>query len=181
MAWQEFFLSHQNRIIQEWNDKIQLASPAFLHKKFKTINTSILGQIEQIWNDRPRLIKRAQQIRGKPYGILGKPPIQDSSNIDEEIFDDADFYQEILKEIIESKIDPSGDPVTQARQWLVSKQLQEKQKKSYEKRATKGRQLRYTIHEKLVNFMVPTTQLDWHEERIYEIFASLLGCKPTPM
>jgi protein AATF/BFR2 len=181
MKWQGLFHSHQSRIIQDWNDKVQLASHALLHKKFRTINTTILDQIEQIWNDRSRLIRRTQQIRGKPYRILGKPSVRDLPNEDEEIFDDTDFYQQLLKEIIESKIDSSCDPATQARQWLLSKRFQEKQKKPYEKKTTKGRQLRYTTHEKLVNFMVPTVQLNWHEERIHEIFSSLLGRKPAPV
>lgn len=36
--------------------------------------------------------------------------------------------------------------------------------------------LRYEVHEKIQNFMVPVpTQGSWHEEQVDELFASLLG------
>lgn len=69
-----------------------------------------------------------------------------------------------------------------------------KVKKLVDTRASKGRKLRYffaslstnftsnefnryEVHEKLQNFMVPipTTGDGWHEEKIDELFASLLG------
>ena len=34
---------------------------------------------------------------------------------------------------------------------------------------------RYEVHPKLVNFMVPTGRTPWHEDRIQELFGSLLG------
>jgi protein AATF/BFR2 len=42
-------------------------------------------------------------------------------------------------------------------------------------KASKGRKLRYTAHEKIQNFMVPIPRATWHEEQIDELFASLLG------
>ena len=47
-------------------------------------------------------------------------------------------------------------------------------------KASKGRRLRYTIHEKLQDFMAPVAEkkLGWWEERqIREFFGSLLGQK----
>jgi protein AATF/BFR2 len=122
-------------------------------------------------------VKRTQQIRG-PYKIFGKTMMTKTLPVtDEEVFDDTDFYQHLLKEVVESKIDLHSDSITQARQWLAAQQLQQKSRKSYTKKATKGRQLRYIVHEKLVNFMVPTSRLIWHEERINELFSFLLGRK----
>ena len=52
-----------------------------------------------------------------------------------------------------------------------------RRKKTVDTRATKGRKLRYQVHEKLQNFMVPvrTSRGVWHDEQIDELFASLLG------
>lgn len=47
-------------------------------------------------------------------------------------------------------------------------------------KASKGRRLRYTIHEKLQDFMAPVAEkkLGWWEERqIGELFGSILGQK----
>lgn len=52
-----------------------------------------------------------------------------------------------------------------------------KRKKTVDTKASKGRKLRYHVHEKLQNFMVPipAQRGAWHEEQIDELFASLLG------
>jgi protein AATF/BFR2 len=42
-------------------------------------------------------------------------------------------------------------------------------------RASKGRKLRYTIHEKLQNFMAPEDRGAWGERQADELFGSLFG------
>ena len=45
-------------------------------------------------------------------------------------------------------------------------------------KASKGRKLRYEVHEKLQNFMVPiplAANGGWHEEKIDELFSSIMG------
>lgn len=51
----------------------------------------------------------------------------------------------------------------------------QKIKKKVDTKASKGRKLRYTVHEKLQNFMVPIPRATWHDEQIDEFFVSLLG------
>lgn len=51
-----------------------------------------------------------------------------------------------------------------------------KVKKVVDTKASKGRKLRYEVHEKLQNFMVPATPRGaWHDEQIDELFSSLMG------
>lgn len=56
-----------------------------------------------------------------------------------------------------------------------------KQKKVVDTKASKGRKLRYEVHEKLQNFMVPIPAqvmfgaVAWGEQQTDELFASLLG------
>lgn len=51
-----------------------------------------------------------------------------------------------------------------------------KTKKAVDTKASKGRKLRYEVHEKLQNFMVPVPlRRGWHDEQIDELFASLMG------
>jgi len=42
-------------------------------------------------------------------------------------------------------------------------------------KASKGRKMRYTVHEKLQNFMAPDDRGRWGERQRNELFASLLG------
>lgn len=49
-------------------------------------------------------------------------------------------------------------------------------KKAVDTKASKGRKLRYEVHEKLQNFMVPVIPRGaWHDEQIDELFSSLMG------
>ena len=50
-----------------------------------------------------------------------------------------------------------------------------KVKKMVDTKASKGRKMRYTVHEKLQNFMAPEDRGRWGERQRGELFASLLG------
>lgn len=83
---------------------------------------SVLSQIQHILNDKDRLIKRSQLKRSE-YKIFGSNgselsgPNEESkgdahlSEYHSEIYDDDDFYQELLKELIESRMADTGEIV----------------------------------------------------------------------
>jgi protein AATF/BFR2 len=73
---------------------------------------------------------------------------------DPEIYDDTEFYSQLLKDIMDSSID-SSDPLEMTRAWMKTRDGVTKVKKNVDRRASKNRRLRYTVHEKLVNFMAP--------------------------
>ena len=50
-----------------------------------------------------------------------------------------------------------------------------KVKKVVDTKASKGRKMRYTVHEKLQNFMAAEDRGGWGERQRGELFASLLG------
>lgn len=55
-------------------------------------------------------------------------------------------------------------------------QSEKKKKRDAERGASKGRKLRYTVHEKAASFVVPVPlSHGWHEEQIDELFSNLLG------
>ncbi|KAH6579586.1 hypothetical protein BASA50_004988 [Batrachochytrium salamandrivorans] len=186
------FVPFRDETIDKWNNKVQIANGIPLHKKFKVVNQSIVSQIHQISQDRDRLIKRTRLIR-TPLNILGKEEapsqllptsaneeLRDKhlSNFDAEIFDDGDYYQQLLKELIESRTADSDDPVLLAVKFAQLKQMKNKQgKKSVDTRASKGRKVRYHVHEKIQNFMASEPRGTWHEEMVSELFSSLFGRK----
>jgi protein AATF/BFR2 len=69
------------------------------------------------------------------------------------------------------------DPVLLSMKWAELKRLQNRQKKKnqVDTKASKGRKLRYHVHEKLLNFMAPQPRGTWHESMIEELFSNLLG------
>lgn len=52
-----------------------------------------------------------------------------------------------------------------------------KVKKPVDTKASKGRKMRYTMHEKLQNFMAPDDRGTWGERQRDELFGGLLGRK----
>jgi protein AATF/BFR2 len=174
------FTAYRDETIDKWNDKVQQPS-----KKFKVINTSITAQIRASVSDTDRLLKRTQLMRSQ-YNIIGaplaKPDVTEADKAKdahlkkyhEEVFDDCDYYQHLLKELIESRI-TSDDPTQLAIKFAQLKALNKKQKKVVDTRASKGRKIRYVVHEKIQNFMASEPKGTWHDEMVEELFAGLIG------
>lgn len=152
---------------------------------------SILQQISYILSDRDKLIKRTQLKRSE-YEIMGyKKPLEESSNGDAsnpvtksrkdddeyipEIFDDSDFYHQLLRELIECKSADISDPIQLSRQWIALQQMRSKMKRKVDTKATKGRKIKYVVHNQLVNFMAPEKTFKWTDESINELYSSLFG------
>ncbi|KAG8903241.1 rRNA-processing protein bfr2 [Tulasnella sp. 403] len=93
----------------------------------------------------------------------------------DEVYDDTDFYQQLLRDVIESRSgrDGSGDQAV-SDAWA---RKQKKARKAERALSNKDRRIRYDVHEKLQNFMVPVpvSRGAWHEEQVDELFSSLLG------
>lgn len=78
-------------------------------------------------------------------------------------------YRALLREVIESR--QGGGQVD-----LMHLRREKKKKREAERGGSKGRKLRYTVHEKAANFVVPIPlENEWHEEQVDELFASLFG------
>jgi len=180
------FEPYQNEVIDRWNQRTQLIA-GMKNKQLKALNQSILNQVNKILSEKVRLIKRTQ-LKRTPYTVIGKKkkeqPIADQSikqptaaqeEYDESIFDDTDFYQQLLRELIENglaSIDPS-DNLALSKHYLATKKLRIKMHKNVDRRSSKGRKIKYEVQQKLVNFMVPlpVTTSNISEE----LFANLFG------
>lgn len=66
----------------------------------------------------------------------------------EEIYDDSDFYQQLLKEYIADITEEDVSALDEGHG--KSKLLKHVKKKGVDVKASKGRRIRYTIHDKLV-------------------------------
>lgn len=112
-------------------------------------------------------------------------PIQASSRIPSSpsIYDDADFYTLLLRELVDQRMAdsatngaaPLANIVPNGTSFPSSKQF--KVKKAVDTKASKGRKMRYTVQEKLQNFMAPEDLGSWGERQRAELFGSLFGRK----
>eukprot|EP00878_Enallax_costatus_P022260 GHUV01023604.1.p1 GENE.GHUV01023604.1~~GHUV01023604.1.p1 ORF type:complete len:138 (+),score=80.09 GHUV01023604.1:702-1115(+) len=116
-------------------------------------------------SEQHKLIKRSQLPRQLAPRPLGQPAAAAAASAsgdsedegraaaagdrDPETYDEGDFYQQLLKELIDSA--PGGNLGAQ-----LAAARPAKRRKVVDRRASKGRKLRYHTLDKLVGFMAPT-------------------------
>ncbi|KAJ1994170.1 rRNA-processing protein bfr2 [Dimargaris cristalligena] len=191
------FVPYRNDVLDKWSAKVQAASGIALNKKLRAFNQSAVHQAQETLQDRDRLLRRTQLKRTDYPPLLpdASPSItttttttsttsvgDDGKDYHPEIFDDHDFYQTLLRELIESRMATTDDPVALGKRWVALKQQQatqerERRSRTVDNKASKGRRLRYHVHEKLQNFMAPMGTSGWHADMVDELYATLLGQK----
>jgi len=186
-TWQHLEQDHQQhkpyreKVLQRWGRKAMLSKQFQSGTSFKAFNKGVLEQIEEVLQDRTRLVRRTQLRRGD-YTIIGDTAslAQDIAGesgkrdahleqYDEEIFDDQDYYSKLLRELIESGTKGSMSVAMAGNDWL------KKSKRKVDTKASKGRKLRYDVHAKIVNFM-PAIGFNLPQVAD-ELFGNLFGTK----
>ncbi|KAJ1917233.1 rRNA-processing protein bfr2 [Mycoemilia scoparia] len=188
------FRPYRDSTLEKWGKKVQASGGIPLNKSLKAINQGVLHQIQQALANGDRLVQRTR-IKRVPYKIIGKendgsgpkdkdedsdlreqdPHLKDQ---DPEIFDDVDFYQQLLRELIESRMVDTDDPTgSLGSRWAAIKQQTKSKKKNVDTKASKGRKLRYHVQEKIQNWMAPIPKGTWHGEMVDELFSTLFGQK----
>lgn len=165
-------------ILEKWNQKARGASAITPKNKLNnsSANQSIVDVLqEQLHGD--RLTKRARTPRScAPLQLASASTTSEPSAI----YDDADFYGLLLQSLLEQR---SADSIAASASSSVSLSLptgfqmrrEAKTKKNIDTKASKGRKMRYTVHEKLQNFMAPEDRATWAERAADELFGSLFG------
>ena len=131
--------------LTKWSSKIQAVAPSVLLPSNR--GTFLKGTqqlksaaelIDETLVDHEKLLAMTQISRGKK-GRIGA--LQESVKVpdaaDPNIFDDTDFYQKMLRDIIDARGDGNGDE-----DWMIL-QKQKKAKKKVDTKASKGRKLRF--------------------------------------
>ena len=167
--------------IDKWHRRTMLATGVGAAKGgLKVLTQSVSSQVAALLRDSDKVLKR-MRVRSSEARVFCQPPFEAggaaadggaggaarpaAAEYDHETYDDAEFYNQLLKEFLESKQLDAGN-LTAGRG--------PKRRKVVDRRASKGRKLRYNVHEKLVNFMVPVP----HERTsaaVDQLFSGLFG------
>ena len=173
----KLYTDYRNSVIQKWNEKTKIATG----KVGKAMNETTLKQIEFALSDKEKTRKKTRLKRSE-YKIIGKAEATDDNEgrrvqeYDSEIYDDDDFYHQLLRDLIEYKSSDITDPIQLSKQWIQLQNMRSKMKRKIDTKATKGRRIRYNVHNKLVNFMAPITVNDtWTDHAKDELYSSLFG------
>ncbi|KAM7207322.1 Apoptosis antagonizing transcription factor domain containing protein [Naviculisporaceae sp. PSN 640] len=168
-------LSHRRKVLDKWSSRVRTTAAvgAKTRRLGDSSSQSLVSVLEDQLLSTDRLVKRARTPRSCA-------PAQAAKKIEEDkdIYDDADFYQLLLKELVDQRSTdaaaPGGEHVATVR-WAALKEA--KTRKQVDRKASKGRKLRYTVHEKLQNFMAPEDRRTWEEHAIDRFFGALFGQK----
>ncbi|KAJ1283058.1 hypothetical protein BS78_03G098900 [Paspalum vaginatum] len=150
----------RNTEIDKWQRKIQVTTgAAALKGKLHAFNQNISDQVAGHMRDPSRMINRMYSTKSA-VGVFGEdieePGTAEGHVVegDPELIDDSEFYQQLLKEFLES-CDKGASEST----FYAMRKQQVKKRKLVDRRASKSRKIRYHVHEKITNFMAPEPML----------------------
>lgn len=191
------FSDYRNSVISKWHDRTRVLTPG--KKSQQQTDFDVVRKIEGVLNNKVELVRKTQLLKGGyelfdiDDGVQETIESNANANADEyiaennvesntsgriyctEIYDDTDFYHTQLRELIEYKTNMSSNANDMAKQFVELQKLRKKMKKRVDTRASKGRKIRYVLHNKLVNFMAPNEASTWTDESKTELYRSLFG------
>ncbi|GKZ96784.1 rRNA-processing protein bfr2 [Aspergillus niger] len=184
-------ITHRRTILDKWSAKVRgSTATTAANSRGKLLNPSGSGaqsitavldaQVATETGDHSRAAKRARQDTTTTTTTEGGATTP--------IYDDTVFYQSLLRDLVEQRM-ASSDAITNGLDTLhiqlptrggaaihpVSGMRKDKVKRDVDTRASKGRKMRFDVHEKLQNFMAPEDRGSWTKHAREEFFASLLG------
>ncbi|KAG0634487.1 apoptosis antagonizing transcription factor-domain-containing protein [Tuber brumale] len=164
---------HPNRLstLDKWSTKTSSVSTVMLARKLN--NSAQRGLTATINETLMTGLNRHVQRTRVPRSCA---PTKVESGEDVEVYDDSDFYQMLLKALVDQRMvdNASSSGANGAVRWTTALR-DAKVKKAVDTKASKGRKLKYQVQEKLQNFMAPIANNSWNEHQIDELFGSLLG------
>ncbi|MCJ1429990.1 rRNA-processing protein bfr2 [Sticta canariensis] len=175
--------AHNRTILAKWSSRLnppaQLRSSLLTNPSSQMTLPALLDQYLSPQNT-TRLIARTRVPRSCA-------PLQASTrhhSSDANIYDDADFYTLLLRDFVDRRMAdpaassqsittaPTSSSITSMPDWKAIKRMR---RANVDTKASKGRKMRYAVHEKLRDFMVHEDRGNWGERRVEELFGSLLG------
>ena len=165
------YMSYISNEVDRWQRKTMLTSGN--KHALKSLTQTVSSQVRALMQDPSLVSRRTHVTRNSNHRVLCSFKRKERSGegegegqqhaerfheeeeeanflqeeYDFETYDDAEFYQQLLKEFLESQSLTAGD--------IARSKHGTKRRKVVDRKASKGRKIRYHVHEKLVNFMVP--------------------------
>ncbi|TID12921.1 TRAUB-domain-containing protein [Venturia nashicola] len=181
---------HRNSILNFWSTKCRATGSAAATQSQNRLNQSVQGQqlsdvLTGQLSDISRLVSKTRLARSCAP-IQAAATSRNAKAVEEKedalpIYDDADFYSTLLHGLISQR---SSEATTSLGNLNLSMNMQPweaarqaKVKKVVDTKASKGRKLRYNVHEQIQNFMAPEDRGAWGESQAEDLFGALFGRK----
>lgn len=145
LTWCPRYHPHLVQTLSKWSNKIQSVAPSVLLPSNRNAFTkssrnelkNAVQLISESFSDQAswaKMLDRTRLYRGKGERI-GNSSSQTTEH-DPEVFDDTDFYQQLLRDVIDARNGGNG-----GQDWIQA-QKERKKKKSIDTKASKGRKIR---------------------------------------
>lgn len=172
----EYAVPQRRAILQKWSVKTRPISAAPAPSRLLQNNSSSSPSISDLLRHLDASVLSLASSLNLPHSSPSSP----SSSASFPRYDDTPFYQSLLRDLVahRSSLDPTLNashsiPVLPTKLHLSGNRGK---KKDVDTKASKGRKVRYTVHEKLLNWMPSGDERGtWGEDGRREFFASLLG------
>ncbi|GFF43886.1 protein bfr2 [Aspergillus udagawae] len=172
-------VAHRRAVLDKWSLKVRGSTAALPNARGKLLGASASSQqtITAVID---------AQVASETGDRAAKRRRNSSDEDPEPVYDDTVFYQSLLRDLVEQRMS-SSDAITNgldtlhlqlpSRQGIhpITGMRKDKVKRDIDTRASKGRKMRFDVHEKLQNFMAPEDRGTWTNTAREEFFASLLG------
>lgn len=162
MEWTDSWYNRLNLLGSSDNMASSLSSKLLLKNKLKLVNQTPYQYVAKMTENMEEMLSRSRGPNG-----------------DENVFENKEFFLDLLREnavLSDLKGGENGEELGVPLKILKQRELERegREKKEVERRASKGRKIRYHEHGKLVNFLVPIQ----NEEELLgrnEILENLFG------
>ncbi|OJJ43963.1 hypothetical protein ASPZODRAFT_135375 [Penicilliopsis zonata CBS 506.65] len=182
-------VSHRRAVLDKWSSKVRGSTASLANSRGKLLAGSS-GQQQMLTSVLDAHVATETSERASKRS-RGESKNNNNNNGDEEkqepVYEDSVFYQSLLRDLVEQRMS-SSDAMTNGLETLhiqlpsrlaslhpVTGMRNDKVKREVDTRASKGRKMKFNVHEKLQNFMAPEERGSWTNRAREEFFASLLG------
>ncbi|KAI1424652.1 apoptosis-antagonizing transcription factor [Xylaria sp. FL1777] len=167
--------ARRKQVLEKWSrdaKKTSITASSAQNKFTSKAEKPITAMLSAELDAPERLIKRTRTPRSCA-------PCQAAQKINEDdsIYDDADFYQLLLKELVDQRSGDGSGTGLQAATIRYAAAKEAKAKRHVDTKASKGRKMRFAPIPKLQNFMAPEDRRAWEQSAIDRFFGTLFGQK----
>lgn len=178
---EEHASAKRKKVLDKWSARVK-STTATVGKERQLSSSSSAATQSIVAVLESQLLTSTERLVGRTRVPRSCAPVQAARKVAEDaaVFDDADFYQLLLKELVDQRSADAGGAGAEGGsgsvptvRWTAIREA--KTRKQVDRRASKGRKLRFTVHEKLQNFMAPEDRRAWEEDAIDRLFGTLFG------
>lgn len=177
----EIEATHRRRaILSKWSKKLQ--PPTQLRPSLSTSSRTPLPTLLDQHLSTESMARNIERTR-TPRSCA---PLQASTRhalSDATIYDDSEFYTLLLRDLVDRRMGdsvfPNANVASAPIPAITTGELRKvkRHRPNLDTKASKGRKMRYTVHEKLRDFMICEDRGTWGEKQVTELFGNLLGRK----